>query len=250
VKRFVRISINPRCETTQWAFGKKLLQTLIDADIRLTPEFVSNDEGKRVPFEGVDSCRKFWAPLARVRSENMPAFDFPLNFFWSRTKEVRGKGDVAHAVVVSPKARPGQELGKVTLEMAPSPNVSWRQLFEALCAISNPFFAMLHLFCKDELSSVPFDSPEADFRRGPVGVVIRRGIPELPWGTFVSDEQEIMASWKELQVDGFEVCRVDGGTFLFLTNDLFDVEKSFHEFQQRRGQAKAHFPPGSFLRRV
>jgi hypothetical protein len=245
-KPFIRISINPRRDTTQWNFGKDLLQTLVHTDRRLTPEFISNDERKRIPFTGVEDCRKFWAPLAQVRSENMPTFEFPLSFFWSRRREVKGKGNVAHARVPSQGNTPA--LGKVTLEKAPSPKISWRQLFETLCAISDPFFGMLHLFTKDELGYAPFDSPESDFRGGPVGAVIRRGIPELPWGMFVSDEQKVVANWEELRRNGLEIVRIEGGTFLFLTNDIFDIERSFQSFQLRREQAKAQFQRDSFLR--
>jgi hypothetical protein len=244
-KPFIRISINTRCDTTQWTFGKALLQTLIHTHHKLTPEFISNDEGKSIPFTGVEDCRNFWAPLAQVRTAHMPTFEFPLSFFWSRLREVKGKGNVAHACF--PRQGTTPTLGKVTLEQAPSPKIAWRQLFEALCAISDPFFGMLHLFTKDELGYAPFDSPESDFRGGPVGVVIRRGIPELPWGAFLSDEQKVIANWEELLRDGFEVVRVAGGTFLFLTNDMFEIERSFRGFQLRREEAKAHFDRGSFI---
>jgi len=245
-KSFIRISINPRRDTTQWTFGKALLHTPIGTDLRLAPEFVSNDERKRIPFTAVEDCRKFWAPSAQVRAEHMATFEFPLSFFWFRRREVMGKGNVAHARFRSQGTTPS--LGKVTLEQAPSSKIAWRQLSEAVCAITDPFFGMLHLFTKDELGYAPFDSPESDFRGGPVGVVIRRGIPELPWGVLLSDEQKVIANWEELRRNGFEVVRVEGGTFLFLTNDIFDVARSFQGFQQRREQAKALLDRGSFLR--
>ena len=247
IKPYVLITLLTEKETMDWSLGEEFLGSFNRLDKRLEPEFYSNAEEKiNAKFSGVADCEGFWAPLAKANFEGKK-FTYPLNFCWKRKRVAKSEGVVSHTRRVGPKNR--KQLGRVKLKISPvRGDINYLEVLQEWCKIFEASFGMLHLFTEPELGPAKFKSPENKFRLGPVGRVLQEdGIPNLAWATYFGDNLANEVDVQALQNMGVAVEGIANGYLIQTTNDLFDVEKNYSEFEKARSEIKSTFKEEVFL---
>gem|GEM_PF-1686663 len=69
MKNYILLSLNTNVDTTNWHYGKSMLELMGATDERLMPQFISHN-GDRInnAFDNVDSCKDHWATIGQLRS--------------------------------------------------------------------------------------------------------------------------------------------------------------------------------------
>lgn len=246
MKNYIRLSLNTNINTTQWHYGKSMLELMENLDTRLVPQFIS-DNGDRVniPYENVESCEKNWTATGQLLGQQGGWTDFPLQFAMKRRSAIKYTGTVDHTERVGPR----YELmaGCVSFQFQPNKKMDWLELFRQHCDLFVPKFAMLHLFTEPELQRTSFGSPETDFKIGPVSrVLLKEGIPNLAWATYFGGEYTEEVDEQKLTSHGFLVEKIGEGYLVVMTENIFDIENDFIQFSETRDLAKKQFKDGMF----
>lgn len=241
-KPHVQLSVVTRRETTSWDFGREVLQSLCQADARLTPEIISNGEPHRHPFVSVEASRQFWAPVVVIRGE-LGRVEAHLEFLWKRNKVVKCSGTVTHT---STNKLGKLSLGQILLRAHPDRRVDWPALLRRFCELARPKHAVLHLLTEVELTDAELNSPAWLFKRGPPGWAVESSVPNLGWANFFGDELAAAVDVERLKRQRFVTERIGDGYLVTLTGSLFDVQDDFAKFSGRRASLKAQFPDGFF----
>ncbi|MGJ7533538.1 MULTISPECIES: hypothetical protein [unclassified Variovorax] len=245
----LRISLVARLNTTEWAFGKKFLQTLYDVDVRLLPERVGNSEPIRTIVENIDDCEKYWAPSAII--------DGPLgrshvkwNFFWRRLKSVKCLGCIFHTSV---NKFGDLKQGWITLSATPDKKVDWILLFSRLSELTNSKYATMHIETSLE-TRIEAYHPEVvenfgvnDFIYGVPDVALNeKGPANICWANFFGEKYASEVDVQRLRENGFSVEPIGEGFLVTLTPSVFDVVDNFSLFSERRVALRNLFRPGLF----
>lgn len=245
----VKIAVITQIDTTQWEFGHRFLQTLVDIDARLMPELVGMSDSTNTTVASIEACEEYWAPDAII--------DGPLgrvitkwNFFWRRKKTVSSWGCVYHVTA----SRVGERsFGLITLTARADKKVEWINLFSRLCALTDSKYATLHLrtemenrkgaFSEEALESYGVD----DFLSGLPNLALEeRGLANLSWANFLGKQYASEVDVLKLRANGFGVEAIGEGSLITLTPSLFDVEDNFSLFSERRVALRNLFRPGLF----
>lgn len=246
MKNYILLSLNTNVDTTQWHYGKSMLELMGNLDVRLEPQFIS-DNGDRVniPYEKVAACEKHWTAKGQLQGQQGGWTDFPLQFAMKRKNAIKYTGTVDHTERVGPK----YELmaGCVSFQFQPNKKMNWLELFCQYCDLFEPKFAMLHLFTEPELERCIAISPEGSFRRGPVSRTLSRsGIPNMAWATYFGGEYAEEVDELKLTSQGFLVKKIGEGYLVVMTENIFDIENDFIQFSETRDLAKKQFKDGMF----
>ncbi|WP_435484177.1 hypothetical protein [Variovorax sp. GB1R11] len=245
----IRISVTTRLNTTEWEFGRKFLQTLCDADARLSPEYVGNSEPIKIFVGNIDDCKASWAPEAIIDGPVGPSH-VKWNFLWKRAKAIKYWGCVHHTLTT----RSGElKLGWITLTATPDKRVDWSDLFHRLCILTNPKFATMHLRTDAEARPEAFSENVVenfgvnDLLYGHPDVALKeRGLAYLSWANFFGEQYASEVDVAKLQENGFSVESIGEGFLVTLTPTLSDVMDNFSLFSERRVALRKLFRPGLF----
>jgi hypothetical protein len=245
----IRISVTTRVDTTQWSFGKQVLEALYETDERLLPERIGHSEPIKIPFESIEACEKHWAPAGVIKGPE-GTFDVKWNVFWKRTKPIKNLGCMFHTSVnkfgdLNP--------GWLTISAVPDKKADWIGLFRRLCTVAPPQFSTLHLFTHTETWPGAF-TPENDenydtndYQVGAPPIALKeRGIPNLSWANFFGEEYAAEVDPQKLRDHGFGVEEIGQGFLVTVTPRLLDVMDNFALFSAKRVELKKLFRPGLF----
>ncbi|WP_265259446.1 hypothetical protein [Verminephrobacter aporrectodeae] len=250
---YIKISIVTDIDTTQWEFGRKVLEAFYETDSRLAPGRLDSDAKIWKLFRGVAACEKYWAKegIINANKSGRGRVSVKWDCGWTRSEAVEYRYDMIHTMVNQfGELRPGWLKGDADADR----KIDWRRLFHRLVELANPQFAILHLFTDVETRDDAFGADEHaiiatdDFLMGPPAAILKdRGIPNLAWATFFGREytQEIDA--EKLRANGFAVEAMGDGHLVTLTENIFDVADNFALFSARRSELKKLLRPG-FIR--
>ncbi|MHA7678614.1 hypothetical protein [Cupriavidus sp. PET2-C1] len=246
----VRISITTNIDTTEWGFGRRVIEAFCNTDSRLTPEYFDNNEAITKPFKGVADCEELWAPEVVIDAGVNGRIITKWNSMWRRGKTVKCRADMHHTLL---NQRGQLRPGWFTFDAAADTKVDWLGLFRQLCELAEPKFAVMHLFTDIEVRRGAFGVgddariAQDDFVAGAPAVALeQRGIPNLAWATFFGKEYAAEVDAKKMRDYDFIIDEIDQGSLLILTPRLFDVADNFLLFSTRRVEAKELFRPGMF----
>ncbi len=246
----IRISLTTRIDTTNWEFGRQVLEALRDTDERLLPERVANFEPVKIPVASIEECEKYWAPEAKLQGPDGDAWSFKMDFLWRRTRAIKSTGHVLH----TSRSRFGKlKLGWLTVGAAPDKKTDWHGLFYRLCTLVQPNFATMHL-CSDAETRPGAFGMESDanygtndFLVGTAGIALeQRGLANLAWATFFGQEYAAEVAAEKLRAQGCAAEAIGDGFLVTITPSLFDVADKFPQFSARRAEFKKLFRPGLF----
>jgi hypothetical protein len=183
---------------------------------------------------------------------------------WRTKGPLSGSGKVSFASDLDPHGA-----HEVTLEHNYSSAVDWVQLFRSMVDLFKPSHAMLHVFTERELSLVDdrqrfaFTGPvsgEAHFTmwlsslgdwRRPDSFRLDerrryRFLPQLAWANVLGPE--FAGRYDEARLERGAACfeRIDGATYIQVTDRLDDVVSAPDVFEPARTDMKAAFAPDVF----
>lgn len=160
----------------------------------------------------------------------------------------------------------------IELDYVWSPRIDWATLFDQLVEITQPAYAMLHLFTERELESYPagerldrFEGPVAGEgcftgwlssvgewrgpdRHRPEERRQYRFLPQLSWANVLGREFEGRYDPQAIDRLGVAVRRSEGRTSFRVTESLRNVERNPEAFEAARLRLREAFAPDFFRR--
>ena len=240
---YILVSMNTPLDTTDWLFGKRFLEILTTQGAMFIPELIGNYESCNEQFISVESCESVWESTAEIRAYGS-LNEFNEDFFWKKRSSIKCLGHVMHTTRVGPRSK--LKLGSITIKYQVNKKTDWYKFMIDLCSHVEPTYGMMHLFTAPELTR---DQLNNDFQIGISSKRLERGIPELACFNFFNNELANTVDIDEIRMKGGIVEKVGDGYFVSINEDLFEVDKNYLGFSQKREVLKSAFEKGVFLGR-
>lgn len=205
--------------------------------------------------------------IRESRAKNAPIRDkgnYQVGAHWRTTGALNGRGEVSFQPDRD-KTRPDT----LRIDHAFSPRVDWYELLHRLVQITEPAYAMLHVFnvqgtncghsvAPDEFSGaltgedrfVSWKTPAGTWRKPDRWERAERRryrhLPDLPWANYLGPEFRDCFNLDQLRQAAFASCEVGEGVLFRITSQLGDVLQAGSEFSERRSRLKRAFANGTF----
>ena len=184
---------------------------------------------------------------------------------WRTTGALNGRGEVSFQPDRD-KTRPDT----LRIDHAFSPRVDWYELLHQLVQITEPAYAMLHVFnvegtscghsiAPDEFSGaltgedrfVSWKTPAGTWRKPDKWERAERRryryLPNLPWANYLGPEFRDSFNLDQLREAVSDSCEMGDGMLFRTTSQLGDVLQAEFEFSERQAQLKRAFAEGTFI---
>ena len=247
-KPCVEMKIRTRAETSDWVYGKALLQSLCRWGDLLVPEQLSHNpdgfRGKELePFVGVAEAEKKWAlDISGYALNGVFVKQYDL-FAWRRKKNLKCLGWVHHQLV---NAKGNLAPGGIIFTSAYSEKVGWLSLFREWCEIFPVQLGVLHYYRETKPHFIPpnakFDEPDIRF-----GSALNPDVSDAGWAMFYGDEFAEKVDVAKIRAAGFPIEKIGNGYLVRITENIEDVASDFAAFAKRRVELRKLFPEHFFI---
>jgi hypothetical protein len=219
----------------------------------LAPEFIKGigSSNRALACSSPKDWLTHWAVPAKMSGPG-GSRDVVFGADWTRKRAPQGFGMVHHGQLRG-EIRPTT----ITLSHTYSPRVDWLAIFQRLCALLNPAYAMAHLFTPQQVAA----GQETGLISSQTGQVFRRHkrpadefystekrpffdceLPQLAWANWFGQEWEGRA-------DAVLAAQTTQGPLLTLSDRIEDIATSPEGFTASRARLEPMFAPGIILPR-
>jgi hypothetical protein len=217
-KELLIIQIEIGRPTTDWAFGKQLLELFASHDKRLAPQTLSIWGDKIADLSALEDAQSHWAGIGTMR-DNGSLREFHVGVGWHRK------------LTTIP--------AKLSVYAKPHKAIDWSGFANRLYELTEAQYGFAHLYRDAHLRA---DFSEA---REPTWITEKRTatpVPQLGWSTFLGEPYANLVPSNLSQHQGVSVDQIGAGVAITLTDNVMDVSDDFGSFKLKRAELKASFP--------
>lgn len=240
MKNYAQITIRSKKSTSQVEFGRQFLQTMIDVDPRLEPEFIDCvlTRSNTTPYGNLDAALTRWATQQVVRGYAVKV-DSVWGAKWKRKSRPSYSCEISHTrTSINGELIPSSLNFHARYDLS----VDWFALFRSWCEVSDAQIAMLHHFTNPELIN-----EYRDFEIGSLGAWFNPRFPEIAWAIMLGEDFVQAVDISKLTALGFPVDAVGSGYIVRVTDSLNDVSQRFDYFCERREILRNLLPVNIFV---
>ena len=211
------VSREPISEET----GRLILDLFYNHYPMLTPQYADYVEPINEPIPTVEEALKYWEGEG----------------FYTRRSSLKGF------------SHPGTDIEKIShykFKYTWHKKVEWFQLFKELINLSHAYFGYVHLTTERESEAAEIGSAVDCFLGGTRGMYLKKGIPQLGWGTYFGEEYIKELDVPLLEKHGVSVEPWGQGYIFTVTDSIADVINDYDAFHVRRKEVKKLFRPDLF----
>jgi len=239
------MEIRTRAETSDWAYGKRFLQSLYQWGDLLVPERMSHNydnfsDREAEPFAEIGEAEKKWA-VDRSRSYDGIFVKNYEYFAWRRKKNLKCLGWIVHKFV---NAKGNLTPGCIDFTSDYSKKVDWLSLFREWCEIFPVQLGLLHYYRE---AKPYFRGPDSDYEEPDIrlGAKIKPDVDNAGWAMYYGDEFTEKVDAAKISAAGFPVEKIGNGYLVRITENIEDVN-DIAAFTKRREEHRKLFPEGFF----
>lgn len=222
---------------SDWSFGQRFFELLIDTDTRLTPEKIGNSDDL-IPYEDISTFRPLWGRRVRLEGPLGPA-DVLRTISWQRDSELKSNG---HIRFTDRNKKGDLIFGNIFMSSAYDEATDWLQFFKDVCELTNTAAGFIHIPAEVEKR----ENGYSPYYPGVGGSILKKQLPNVAWATFFGPLYADEADFAELAKLGFHVEKLADGYLLLMSDNIMDCFNDFPTFSRRRVELKKHFRPDLF----
>lgn len=238
-KELVVMQVEIGRSTTDWDFGKQLLELFANHDKRLVPQSLSIWGDKIADFSAVDDARPHWAGIGQIRG-NGSLSEFHVGIGWHRKLTTRYQAEIQH----ERRDNRGRLIpANLSVYAKPHKAIDWGTFANKIYALTEAQYGFVHMYRDANLRADRSEAREATW------ITSQRtstGVPQLGWSTFLG------ASYAEFIPNSLRNCdhagikEIGSGTAITLTKSIMDISEKYEDFDTKRSQMKALFSENFF----
>ncbi|MGG6898168.1 hypothetical protein [Rhizobium sp. BR 315] len=235
----VQLSIVTEHEFSDWIYGRRFFEMLIEADPRLTPETIGNSDNLE-KYQAIDSFKPHWGKRVQLEGPN-GSYETLWGVPWDRKAALRNSGHIDF----TGRSKKGNLIpGRISLLAAYNEATNWLSFFKGICSLTKAAAGFFHVPAEVEKRlNAPGYSP---YYPGVGGTLLNKQLSNIAWATFFGAPFAHEADFAELAKLGYHVEELAGGYLLLMSDDIMDCFNDFPTFSRRRVELKKHFRPDLF----
>lgn len=144
--------------------GKSILELFYNHYPTLVPQYADYKDPVNEPIPTVEEALKYWW-------DDMG--------FYTRRSSIRGEWCVG---------KDKEDITRYKFKYTWHKTIDWFQLFKELIDRSNAYFGYVHVITEKENEPAAIGSAVDCFLNGTPGMYLKKGIPQLGWGTYFGEE--------------------------------------------------------------
>jgi hypothetical protein len=233
-KELLVLHIGISRKTTDWDFGRDLLEVFLDHDPRLKPEALYVWGDKVSDFSRLEDAKSHWAGIAQMRS-NGSMSEFHVGLEWKRRLTTRYQAEIRHE---SRNIRGRLIPASLSFYAKPHKQIDWKGFAECLYDLTEASYGFLHIHRDAHMRSDLSSARESTWI---VSERTENSVPNLGWSTFIGNEYAQYIEAEKLERSGATTRVSDHGIAITLSEQVMDVCDSFSAFNERRNLVKRSF---------
>jgi hypothetical protein len=222
---------------SDWRFGQRFFELLIDTDVRLTPEKIGNSDNL-TKYENIASFESHWGKKVRLEGPLGPS-DVLWPVAWHRRTKLESNGRVSF----TDRNKKGDLIfGNIFMSSAYDEATDWLQFFKEVCELTKAAAGFIHIPAEVERR----ENGYSPYYPGVGGSILKKQFPNIAWATFFGPPYAHEADFAELAKLGYHLEELAGGNLLLMSDNIMDSFNDFPTFSRRRVELKKHFRPDLF----
>lgn len=238
-KELLVLHIEMSRKTTDWDFGKELLQVFLDHDPRLNPETLHVWGDKVADFSCLEDAKRHWAGIAQMRS-NGSMSEFHVGLEWKRRLTTRYQAEIQYE---SRDIRGRLIPATLSFYTKPHKKIDWKGFAERLYDLTEASYGFLHIHRDAHMRS---DLSKAREPTWIVSECTETSVPNLGWSTFIGNEYAKYIEAEKLERSNATTRISEHGIATTLSQHVMDICDSFSAFDERRNLVKRLFTDDFF----